>query len=166
MAHVKKTKYNVWHLQGNIIEDVLHELECSETRHFEYWIRGTRNHQYKIRSYGNGGKTISLPVLRDGVDTLPELDGWYSQNDTTEQTRMKSLRYILAKAYYRLCCELIQISCMKKNQHDKSLYFAVGTGEDIYQHLVKCKEHRLNKKLPRKQKRKISKLNKFDILEI
>ena len=166
MAQVKKTSYNVWHLQGNIIEDVLHELECSETKHFRYWIRGTRNDQYKIRSYGDGGKTISLSILRHGIETLPELEGWYSPNDTTEQTRMKSLRYILAKAYYRLCCELITTSCMKKNQHDKSLYFAVGTGEDIYQHLVKCKADRLSKKTPRKRKRKVNTLNRFDMLDI
>lgn len=164
MAHITKTNYRVWHQRENIIENILSELECTETEHFRYWIRGTR-HEYRIRRYGGGGKAISLSTLKHGIDTLHELDGSYSQNDTVEQRRMKSLRYILARAYYQLCCQLLQINCMKNDQHNKAQEFAVGTGEDIYQHLLKCKDIRINKKYPRKRKSKF-KHNRLDILDL
>ena len=166
MAHVIKSNYKVWHQKENIIETILNELECSETKHFRYWFRGTRYDQYKIRANGSGGKAISLSTLRHGIDTLQELEGWYSQNDTVEQRREKSLRYILAKAYYRLCCELIQTSCMKKDQHSKALAFAVGTGEDIYQHLLICKTNRIKKIYPRKKREpKFIKPSRFELLD-
>lgn len=166
MAHITKTNYQVWYQNENILENILNELECSETEHFRYWFRGTRYYRYKIRAYENGGKDIVLSTLRHGLDNLHELDGWYFLNDTDEQRRLKSLRYILAKAYYRLCCELMQISCMKKDQHSKALAFAGGTEEDIYQHLLQCKDIRVNKKYTRKRKPKVIKMSRFDIMDI
>ena len=77
------------------------------------------------------------------------------------------MRYILAKAYYRLCCELIQTSCVKKDQHSKALLFAVGTGEDIYQHLVKCKTDRSKKRDLRKQReREKANVSRFELLDL
>ncbi len=166
MAHITKSNYRVWHQRENIIENILNELECPETEHFRYRFRGSRHGQYIIRTYGSGGKAISLSTLKHGIDTLQELEGEYSVSDTVEESRMKSLRYILAKVYYRLCCELLQIHCMKIDQHSKALEFAVGTDEDIYQHLLKCKNIRINKKYIRKRKRKFIKPSRFDILDL
>ena len=165
MAHITKSNYSVWHQRENIIENILSELECTETEHFRYWFRGSRHDQYRIRACGSGRKAITLSTLKHGIDTLQDLNGWYSQSDTVEQRRVKSLRYILARAYYQLCCQLLQINCMKNDQHSKALEFAVGTGEDIYQHLLKCKDIRINKKYPRKRKCKYIKPSRFDILD-
>ena len=166
MAHITKSNYRVWHQKENIIENIINELECSETEHFRYLFRGCRFDQYKIRAYGYDRKAISLSILKNGIDTLQELQGSYAQNDTVEQRRVKSLRYILAKAYYRLCCELLHICCMKNDQHSKALAFAVGTEVDIYQHLLHCQDIRVNKKYPRKRKRKIVKVSRFDLLDL
>lgn len=165
MAHIIKSNYRVWHQRENIIKNILAELECSETEHFRYWFRGCRFDAYKIRPDWIGGKAIFLSTLKHGIDTLQELDGEYSQDDTVEQRRTKSLRYILARAYYQLCCQLLQINCMKKDQNSKATGFAVGTGDDIYQHLLKCKDIRVKKKYPRK-KRNCFKHNRFDILDL
>jgi hypothetical protein len=166
MAQITKSNYKIWHQRENIIDDILNEVECTETEHFRYWFRGCRHDQHKIRACGIGRKAISLSTLKHGINTLQELNGEYSLNDTVEQTRVKSLRYILAKAYYHLCCELLQISCMKKDQHIKSVAFAVGTGEDIYQHLLKCKADRTNKKKPHnKTNLKVAKVSRFEMLD-
>lgn len=166
MAHITKSNYRVWHQKENIITNILNELECSETKHFRYWFRGTHYNQYKIRADGIGGKAIGLSPLSHGLDTLEEIKGHYLVDDTVEQKRIKSLKYILAKAYYQMCCELLQINCMKKDQHNKALEFAVGTGVDIYQHLLKCKDIRVNKKFRRKRKSKFVMLSRFDILDL
>ena len=170
MANITKTNYDVWYLRENLIEDFLNELECSETEHFRYWIRGTRTAQYKIKANGYGGKQIGLAITNYGIDILPELNDSYSENDTPAQQKIKSLRYILAKAYYRLCCELIQILCSKKDQHSKSLAFAIGEGEDIYHHLLNVKAERIRKREHRirqkgKRKRKIVVVTRFDLLD-
>ena len=169
MANITKSNYRVWYQNENIIEDILNELECSETSHFTYWIRGTR-YDYIIRAFGSAGKAISLSTLKHGLDELSELEGCYLQNDTIEQKRIKSLRYILAKAYYRLCCELIQIRCYKKDQHSKASAFATRNGEDIYQHLLNVKAERIRKREHRirqkgKRKRKIVVVTRFDLMD-
>lgn len=150
MANIRNSNYRVWWQQGNIIETIIGELECPETKHFRYWLRGTRD-PYIIRKYGRGGKAISLSLVPGGLDALVELNGSYMHSDTIEQRRIKSLRYILAKAYYRLCCEMIEINCVKKDQHIKAVAFAVGTGGDIYQHLLIRKEIRVHRKYPPKK---------------
>lgn len=166
MAHITKSNYKVWHQRENIIENILNELECAETEEFRYWFRGSRHNQDRIRACGSGRKAITLSTLKHGIDTLQELESSYSHSDTVEQRRTKSLRYILSKAYYQLCCELLQINCMKNDQYNQALEFAVGTGEDIYQHLLKCKDIRVNKKYPRKKREPKFKHNRFDILDL
>ena len=48
MAHIKKSNYQVWHQRENIIENILKELECTETEHFRYWLISFMSNKYKI----------------------------------------------------------------------------------------------------------------------
>lgn len=151
MSQITKSNYRVWWQEDHIIENTISELECPETKHFRYWFRGCRWNPYRIKPNVSGGKAISLSLVPGGLDALEELNGSYMHSDTIEQRRIKSLRYILAKAYYRLCCEMIEINCVKKDQHIKAVAFAVGTGGDIYQHLLIRKEIRVHRKYPPKK---------------
>ena len=165
MAYVSRSRWRSWHQQGGIIEGILDELECSETEHFRYHFGGTKSAKYKITLNGDREVRIKMSSYLHGADILPELNGWYSDSDTDEQKRMKSLRYILAKAYYRLCCKLIQIPCSKQDQHNKSIGFAVGR-VDIYQHLLKRKADCGKKRKQREElKRKKNMANRFQLME-
>ncbi len=169
MAHVTKNNHRVWHQQGNVIEDILCELEHPETENFEYIFEGTGG-DYKILEKEPGRRRIRLSSHQHGLDVLPELEAHYSENETILQKRLKSLRYILAKAYYGMCCEIIQINCLKKYQFEQSLVFAEGNEIDIYQHLLTRKAELIVKRRKWKEakiRRDLrNRVNRFELMDI
>ena len=170
MAHITKNNYNIWHQKGTVLKDILSELECSKTKHFRYVFGGTGYDQYRILPWGDLRKCIRLSSRKHGSDIIDELSGHYDNHETIEQKRLKSLRYILAKAYYRLCCEFIQINCLKKDQHEQSLVFAEGGEIDICQYLQNRKEELIIKRKKWKEykirKELRNKVNRFQLMDL
>ena len=163
MSIIQRSGYLAWH-QSDILREIISELERPETNHFIYTFRHTKMSNYSINLRNAERVSIGLAYQLAGIS---ELEGKYHTDDDDEQKGIKSLRYILASAYYRLCCQLVGTPCMKEDQHKKSLVFAITKAQlDIYEHLVQLEVKRKVKRDYRlKRKKESMKVNRFQLMD-